>query len=140
MEMINSKPRKILPSRFRIVRRSPMWITGVLLLVLLDNAYAQIKFGETVFVIGSGNVSCGKWLEERENRTLRAQRMQWLLGWVSAYNWSNVSRQVQLQDGQSALAFVDRYCTNNPLQPVLGGAEALIEELGGPKVPYPWKR
>jgi hypothetical protein len=67
--------------------------------------------------------------------------MQWLLGWVSAYNAYNVSRQVRLQDGQSALAFVDRYCTNNPLQLVVGAAEALIDELGGPKVLYyPWKR
>ncbi len=112
-----------------------------ILILLLAATAANAQVGDdNVWVLGSGTISCGKWLEEKGNKSLRAQRMQWLLGYVTAYNWSNTSRQAQLQDGQGALAFVDRYCSNNPLHTVVVAASALIEELGGPKASQPWRK
>lgn len=118
-----------------------MRIPAQILLVLTTTIVnAQQAGEENVWILGSGTISCGKWLEEKPDKALRAQRMQWLLGYVSSYNWSHTSRQAQLRDGQSALAFVDRYCSNNPLHGIPGAAAALVEELGGPKVPQPWRK
>ena len=113
---------------------------ALLLTSFAISANAQQVGGDNVWVLGSGNVSCGKWLEEKDNKAARAQRMQWLLGYVTAYNWHHTSRQAQLQDGPSALAFVDRYCSNNPLHTVVSAAGALVEELGGPKSGYRWRK
>lgn len=117
-----------------------MRIAGLLMVVVATFAKAQQLGPHQVYSIGSGAVSCGKWLEEREYKSLREQRRQWLLGYASASNYTNASRQVQLQDGESALAFVDHYCSNNPLHFVPLAAAVLVEALGGPKAAHPWKR
>lgn len=91
-------------------------------------------------MLGAGAISCGKWAEDRDNKHLRAQRMQWLLGYVSAYNAFQSSHQARLPDGATALAFVDRYCYSNPQHTVAAAAAALVEDLGGPKSSQPWRR
>ena len=117
-----------------------MRATVLLLIAAATVANAQQVGGDNDWVMGSGTESCAKWLEERDNKSLRAQRMQWFLGYFTSYNSSHTSQRALLQDGQSALAFVDRYCSHNPLHRVLGAASALIEELGGPKASQPWRK
>lgn len=103
-------------------------------------AHAQQAGGESTWMLGAGAISCGKWAEDRDNKHLRAQRMQWLLGYVSAYNAFQSSHQARLPDGATALAFVDRYCYSNPQHTVAAAAAALVEDLGGPKSSQPWRR
>lgn len=113
----------------------------LLLAVFSTPSFAQSMLGErNVFVMGVGNVSCGKWLEDKSDSFVRAQRMQWLLGYLSAYNGFNTKNQVQPNDVESAMAFMDLYCSNNPLHITFFGANALIDELGGMKAKHSWKR
>lgn len=103
-------------------------------------AHAQSSASDGPWLIGSGAISCGKWVEDRDNKHLRAQRMQWLLGYVSAYNWFQSAHQARLPDGAAALAFVDRYCYANTQHTIAAAAAALVEDLGGPKASQAWRR
>ena len=38
------------------------------------------------------------------------------------------------------MAFVNSYCSNNPLSGIAGAGMALVESLGGEKAGFPWKR
>ena len=115
-------------------------ILFVLLGLLAGAVPAQQASGESAWLLGSGAISCGKWVEDRDNKHLRAQRMQWLLGYVSAYNWFQSAHQAKLSDGAAALTFVDRYCYANTQHTIAAAAAALVEELGGPKSSQAWRR
>jgi hypothetical protein len=111
----------------------------IIVAFLLLQGHTMDANAEAVYVWGSGAVSCGTWLEGKTDTWLRYQRLQWLLGYISAYNVYTTSPQVRPIDAYGAAAFVDRYCSNKPLH-MLTRAAALIEELGGPKAPLTWKR
>lgn len=120
-------------------------LAPLLLVFVATFAQAQQLGTGEFYILGGGNESCGVWLETRNHESARLQRAQWLLGFLTGYNSANSkglsrSRQVQLQDGQSALAFVDRYCSNNPLHVVGAATLALVEALGGEKTEHSWKR
>jgi len=38
------------------------------------------------------------------------------------------------------MAFVNSYCSNNPLSTVAAAGLALVKSLGGEKTGFPWKR
>lgn len=104
-------------------------------------AYAQAPPGErNVLISGEGTVTCGRWLEQKQDSSLRALRVQWLLGYLTGYNMFNPTRQVELPDTESGMAFIDQYCTNNSLHRTFMAANALIGELGGPPAKQNWKR
>ena len=119
-------------------------LAGLLLIFVSAVAQAQQLAPHEYYILGHGVESCGVWLETRSDKSARLQRGQWLLGYLSGYNsQTTASGQVRIQDwqhGESALAFVDRYCSSNPLSNVGAGAAALVESLGGRKADHPWKR
>ena len=81
---------------------------------------------------GSGATSCGSWLKERRNGTAIVD-LNWVLGFISAYNHYNVSsggNQVfGSTDPEGIAAWMDSYCSNNPLSTPYAGSVKLIEEL-----------
>ena len=94
-----------------------------------------------VAVIGTGTLSCGKWLEgSRQGPAARAQLLQWVYGFLSGVNSHTAGPQAKPLDVEAGAAFVDAYCRNNPLHALVLAAAALVQETGGPKALHQWKR
>lgn len=81
-----------------------------------------------------GAVSCGKWLElKREGGMMRSTLGLWLAGFVSGANAYRRGKKNYIEgtDMDSAMLWIDKYCTENPLSNSGNAAHALIEELAG---------
>lgn len=120
-------------------------LASLLLIFVATSAQAQKLEAGEFYILGAGSLSCGKWLEIQRYESGRLQGMQWILGYLTGYNSQNASglfksHQVRPADGESAVAFLDTYCSNNPLSNVASAALALVETLGGEKTEIPWKR
>lgn len=116
-----------------------MPVRSLLLITLLILA-SDLRAEETVWIAGAGTHSCGKWLDAKNDKASRYQFQQWVFGFVSGMNWATKGRQATPVDNEAMTAFIDLYCTNNPLRTVLAASEALVEETGGPKASHEWKR
>ena len=119
--------------------------TALLLICVCAVAKGQAPQSGQFYVLGGGSESCGRWLEGARSGPGRIWREQWVLGYLTGYNSAQAngmfkSRQVYLDDEKSASAFMDRYCSANPLSNVAAGTMALVQELGGEKTDLKWKR
>jgi hypothetical protein len=100
-------------------------LTGMLLLLAIANT-AQCNERESA-IVGAGTASCGRYLEIRamQDRDLDGLFSSWLQGFVSG---ANVQRRemglefVSVPDGPSMLAYIDKFCRDNPLKTVFEGA------------------
>jgi hypothetical protein len=90
-------------------------------------------------ILGMGTTSCGTWLAAKDDVVPRTIYGEWILGFISGSNWQS---QVQARpvDSPAVYAFVDQYCTNNPLHMLTLAAAAVVEATGGPKALHKWKR
>lgn len=84
---------------------------------------------------GSGATSCGSWLKERLNGTY-ATDLNWILGFVSAYNHYIHLDSVTSENGifgsadpEAVAAWMDNYCSANPLSTPYSGSVEIIQEL-----------
>ncbi|GAA0858855.1 hypothetical protein [Aliiglaciecola litoralis] len=82
---------------------------------------------------GSGASSCGNWLKERRNGTY-AVDLNWVLGFISAYNHyidssTGGNGVFGSSDIEGVAAWMDNYCSSNPLSNPYTGSVELIEEL-----------
>ncbi|MGH7827301.1 MAG: hypothetical protein ACREQ7_19250 [Candidatus Binatia bacterium] len=93
-----------------------------------------------ISVWGAGLFTCGEWIEHTKRAWPRAQYTDWVLGFLTSYNYYNPSQQVAPPDRASVSAWIDKYCRDNPLDRQFMAAAALLEELGGPKAKHQWKR
>lgn len=79
-----------------------------------------------------GHDSCGDWTQNRSAPGRRTQALEgWILGLVTGYNFYAHPRG-NVAPGVSAtalLAWVDRYCVEHPLDPIMAAGTALVEEL-----------
>ena len=109
---------------------------GVLLLVLSLPVLSPLKANQEVPagkypIYGPGQLSCGKWVEERANKqnptVMGASMFGWVTGFVSGAG--AVGRDMKLTDGAGLLVFVDQYCAGHPLDSVANAARKLVEEL-----------
>ena len=85
-------------------------------------------------VAGAGGVQCGDYLGHRKQSKppLDALYQSWLNGYVSGFNQFSPNTQVaKIPSPDTLLAYVDKYCRENPLSPVKYAADTLIMELGG---------
>lgn len=87
---------------------------------------------------GAGVVGCGDYLEIRrtDNEATTAQYSQWVSGYLFGYNFFSIHPQATTSGDNppnkaTILAYLDKYCRENPLGTVAQGANALIGELGG---------
>ena len=98
-----------------------------------------------VEVIGIGTFDCGKYLQYRKT-TNEAQDdifVSWVWGFLGAYNIFKEEKRdfpVSPPSKESVLAFLDNYCRNNPLSTITAGSMALVDELGGRKTKFQYKR
>ena len=85
-------------------------------------------------IVGVGTGSCGQYLQLRaaQSRNFDDSLEGWITGFVSGMNNArfSVSKSLKLlPDGPSMLAYVDKYCRDNPLKMVFNGADTLFAEL-----------
>ena len=85
--------------------------------------------------IGSGTQSCGTYLQGRRvpNDFVDYQTAQWVWGYLSAYNryvayskFTPVSKNVPSGD---VLAYLDKYCRENPLHVMAQAMDVFIPDL-----------
>lgn len=88
-------------------------------------------------MIGTGQLSCGKWSAARQSQDLVQVELykQWVVGWIVAYNYYEAGqtkkRYVDTPDFDVVSAFLDKFCADHPLTPVALGAAELVQQLGG---------
>lgn len=83
-------------------------------------------------IAGFGATSCGEYLQGRSfsNSQMNDNFSSWLQGYLSGVNISRQDRKyVNLPDAPSILAYMDKYCRDNPLKIVLEGANTLYRDL-----------
>lgn len=86
-------------------------------------------------LVGLGVSSCGVYLDFRNPRSeqLDTALASWISGFISGMNNSRFKLTKAypklLPDGPSVLAYMDKYCRENPLKAIWQGADALFEEL-----------
>lgn len=107
-------------------------LVGLLIASACQNAAAQ----RAGYIIGVGGLSCGKYLEHRQQNYAPQTDLyvNWTWGYLSAYNHFAAQQQVlPPDDPPSILAYLDKYCRDHPLDKIINGAVALIGDLGGMK-------
>lgn len=99
---------------------------------------------ENIQVIGTGTLSCGLWVEARNqsNTTQQNLSVQWISGYLAGHNYYKMQRvkQASVEDLPTIELWLDTYCRNNPTHTTFAAAVALVEELGGTKALHRWKR
>jgi hypothetical protein len=82
---------------------------------------------------GAGTLSCGKYLALKSDPTAHLMFVSWAQGFLSGMNMADFvttrRRFVLLPDGDSIMAYMDRYCRDNPLKSSLQGSMQLYKEL-----------
>lgn len=86
---------------------------------------------DTIWIAGIGNSSCGSWVELRASNQADQQAAQWIFGFVSGHNIYSGAAQIRAPDAPSSLAFIDKYCRDNPLSTAVVGGIELVKALGG---------
>jgi hypothetical protein len=93
----------------------------------------------TETIAGLGTAGCGEYLADRQvGAHSDGVYASWILGYISAYNLYSTSRPVAanaIPKTSTALAYLDKYCRDNPLSLVVAGAGCLIGDLGGERLP-----
>ncbi len=107
--------------------------TAACLLVFAASALHAQGSKETVLV-GVGTGSCGQYLQLRaaQNQHFNDSLEGWISGFASGMNHARfmITRNLKLlPDGASMLAYVDKFCRENPLKSVFNGADAMFAEL-----------
>jgi hypothetical protein len=91
-------------------------------------------------IIGTGTLSCGKWLEARERRNELQTDLyvQWIWGYLAAHDYYRAPGasliNSRMPDQATVTAFVNQFCRDNPLTFVVDASAELVQELGGARV------
>jgi hypothetical protein len=108
----------------------------VLALGLITNAASA----RGIVIYGVGLKSCGYWSSASKKTAARQQLSDWILGFLSAYNYySAEGRDVTFSDGSAFIAWMDRYCRDHPHEGVADAAYRLVDELVARRTPLPSK-
>jgi len=130
------------------------WLFSLFMFAFATTAYADEidRAPDWVPFRGVGILSCGHFLQHKaeNNRNQLGLYVEWTWGYISAYNGRRAfGDQPQpktkyviqdIPDFPTVIAFLDKYCRNNPLQSVANGVDVLISELGGVSVSGPVKK
>jgi hypothetical protein len=107
---------------------------AVLACALVAHANAQPR--QPAVIAGPGAASCGLYIEGRSlpsPEKINDMTVLWVQGFLSGMNTYRASSQhgsmVLLPDPPSLLAYMDKYCRENPLKSVVQGASAMYAEL-----------
>lgn len=108
--------------------------------ILLFVSEVSAESGD-IYASGSGaRDSCGQWIAAKDNDNSRRYRYaEWINGFLTGYNYYSPKQQALVPDNAAMLAFVDNYCSKNPLQTLILAAAALVQEAGGKPAIHQWK-
>lgn len=83
------------------------------------------------FGYGAGNNSCSYWSNKRAKNGNWHTSVNWILGWLSAYEYYSSSDAKMLRPTEpfEIALFVDQYCEKNPRSKVLDATKALEKYL-----------
>lgn len=95
-----------------------------ILLFFLSSSF--LEAGEYISY-GAGTHSCGRWLAARKSNDYVIYG-QWMLGFTSAVGYYDVY-DLKDTDAQAMMAWVDNYCSANPLDDFSIAVQKLIKEL-----------
>jgi hypothetical protein len=102
--------------------------------------HQPIEASDTYAVYGIGSKQCGEYLADREKSGNRfdtivaAQYSDWTQGFISGYNSATPKQQVTTSlPRATVIAFIDKYCRDNPLGAVVGAVECLRANYSGQK-------
>lgn len=103
-------------------------------LAALLNPGASADFS---YILGAGNAQCGKYLEDRrtsdDDRTASIYYSSWVAGFVTAWNVrADLSEQMGSHrlKNETVVAYLDKYCRDNPLGSVIEGTLCLMSDVG----------
>lgn len=113
--------------------RSALVLIAVLLF-FVQNAPAQ----NLVQMRGVGGLTCGDYSGHRRERNAMQDNLYvtWTWAFMTSYNWDSerLKRpQVDLPSDATILAYLDKFCAENPLRHVVAGVVNMIDELSGRK-------
>ncbi len=94
---------------FVVVLLSIFWIT---------NCYA------VVIIKGPGNLSCGTWTKDQNDRHSRNFYMSWVLGFLSGHAYALNESVLKGIDINAIEGEINKYCAENPINDI---ADASIE-------------
>lgn len=116
-------------------RRSEYLLAAAWLFLIMQAAHAEDP-AKGVVIWGIGQISCGRFIQERERRagpygSYDATFRQWLLGFITALNWAGPDRRDLLAgaDAEGAMLWIENYCRARPLDTFFDAALALRREL-----------
>jgi hypothetical protein len=91
-----------------------------------------------IVVYGVGLKPCGYWSSIPKRGAAHQQLSDWILGFVSAYNYYSADgRDVTSSDGRAFTEWMDRYCREHPHDLVAEAAHRLVDELVAKRTPLP---
>ena len=113
------------------------WVSAVCL-VNFPAAVAQDV--PDIAVFSFEDISCDAWIRSQGDVTLRAYYGAWFRGFVSGYNFGNSANQVvrgAMPDPAAVVAYVDKFCRDNPRLSFIAAAVPLVQETRQYRVPVP---
>lgn len=105
----------------------------VLVTLLSSVGLSSVVVAQTYPVRGAGTTGCGTYLEWRgsNDQPSLAQATQWAWGYLHGYNVTAGDPIVEAPDKDTVLAYLEKFCRENPLKPLAWGLPSLVEDLGG---------
>lgn len=107
------------------------------LLAFIAYTASPLAFAEQkgAMIYGAGISSCGKWTRDKtHDREAYYQNAQWVLGFLSALNKNDSvvgAKPAKQIDADGRMAFIDQYCSKNPLDSISNAALSLYMNLKG---------
>ena len=131
----------------RFIRLARHPIAALLVaLVISSPAAAADPSQDMQLTIGTGQFSCGKFIDYQQQRNLAQLDMivQWFWGFFTAYNWRGSfgstltqAKQITPPDSPTVLLYITKYCNDHPLDWIGNAALGMIHDLGGPVYWHP---
>ena len=104
-------------------------LRAVLILAISSTALqSQAEVTAQAEVTVRGASSCGKWVEDRQNKTDLYGRA-WLLGFLSGLSSGAGADVLKGTDNKSLYLWLENYCRKNPLSDISDGGHDLFSEL-----------
>jgi hypothetical protein len=107
---------------------------AVALLTGLRSAEADDRPAMTLYVSGTGTLSCGSWTAARHalDRHQAQLDQQWIEGFLTGVGWTSGAGGFQplitVPDREAVPAWVDNYCRAHPVAPLSSAAAEFSEE------------
>jgi len=104
---------------------------ALVLLLAMCAPLAHAQLSDIPFLAhGAGSKTCGAYLESRRipNKGTDYQYAQWTLGFISGFNATTKGPQIdEHRSIETVLAYLDKYCRENPLHAMPAAVVKLID-------------